>query len=97
MYAKKKSGCTSTAKAYEFMAEPGYLHDIKGEYNFINNMLYRYPCTTHLSYWKTNGKNQLTNFRNKYKHHSNEMLNAISFHFSALLHVFIFHLKGRGF
>lgn len=25
------------------------------------------------------------------------MLNAISFHFSALLYVFIFHLKGRGF
>lgn len=30
-YAKKMSGCTSTAKAYKFMAEPGYLHEIKGQ------------------------------------------------------------------
>ena len=29
-YAKKMSGCTSTAKAYKFMAEPGYLDEIKG-------------------------------------------------------------------
>ena len=29
-YAKKMFGCTSTAKAYKFMAEPGYLHEIKG-------------------------------------------------------------------
>ena len=29
-YAKKMSGCTSTVKAYKFMAEPGYLHEVKG-------------------------------------------------------------------
>lgn len=31
-YAKDKSGCQSTAKAYKFFAEPGYLHDIKVTY-----------------------------------------------------------------
>jgi len=31
-YAKMKSGCTSTTKAYKFCAEPGYLHNIKGRY-----------------------------------------------------------------
>ena len=30
-YAKDKSGCESTTKAYKFFAEPGYLHDIKGK------------------------------------------------------------------
>ncbi|KAK3743997.1 hypothetical protein QZH41_010797, partial [Actinostola sp. cb2023] len=28
-YSKTSSGCESTAKAYKFFAEPGYLHDIK--------------------------------------------------------------------
>ena len=28
-YAKDKSGCQNTAKAYKFFAEPGYLHEIK--------------------------------------------------------------------
>ena len=32
-YSKEKSGCTTTSKAYKFMAEPGYLHDIKGKYH----------------------------------------------------------------
>ena len=30
-YAKNKSGCQNTAKAYKFFAEPGYLHEIKGK------------------------------------------------------------------
>ena len=30
-YAKDKSGCQNTAKAYKFFAEPGYLHEIKGK------------------------------------------------------------------
>ena len=29
-YSKDRSGCSNTAKACKFMAEPGYLHDIKG-------------------------------------------------------------------
>ena len=32
-YAKEKSGCSSASKAYKYMAEPGYLHDIKGNIN----------------------------------------------------------------
>ncbi|CAH3198683.1 unnamed protein product, partial [Porites evermanni] len=28
-YAASSTGCESTAKAYKFFAEPGYLHDIK--------------------------------------------------------------------
>ena len=31
--AKEKSGCSSASKAYKYMAEPGYLHDIKGNIN----------------------------------------------------------------
>ena len=31
-YPKEMSGYTSMSKAYKFMAEPGYLHDIKGKY-----------------------------------------------------------------
>ena len=32
-YAKEKSGCRSASKAYKYMAEPGYPHDIKGNIN----------------------------------------------------------------
>lgn len=32
-YSKDRSGCSNTAKACKFMAEPGYLHDIKVIYN----------------------------------------------------------------
>ena len=35
-YAKEKSGCSSTSKAYKFMAGPGYLYDIKGNINWLN-------------------------------------------------------------
>jgi len=30
-YAKDKSGCQNTARAYKFFAEPAYLHEIKGK------------------------------------------------------------------
>lgn len=29
-YAKEKFVCSSTSKAYKFMAEPDYFHDIRG-------------------------------------------------------------------
>ena len=32
-YAKERSAYSSTSKAYKFMAEPGYFHDIKGSIN----------------------------------------------------------------
>ena len=38
-YAKEKSGCSSASKAYKYMAEPGYLHDIKGNINWLNYFL----------------------------------------------------------
>ena len=41
-YAKEMSGCTSTSKAYKFMAEPGYLHDIKGKYFCFDQQFYYY-------------------------------------------------------
>ncbi|XP_068700401.1 uncharacterized protein [Montipora foliosa] len=45
-YSKEKSGCTSTSKAYKFMAEPGYLHDIKVNYTAgtakVNAKCFRY-------------------------------------------------------
>ena len=30
-YAASSTGCESTAKAYKYFAEPGYLHNIKGK------------------------------------------------------------------
>lgn len=32
-YSKDKSSCNSASEAYKFMAESGYLHDIKGKYH----------------------------------------------------------------
>ena len=37
--AKEKSGCSSMSKAYKFTVDPGYLHDIKGNVNWLNNFL----------------------------------------------------------
>ena len=33
------SGCSSMSKAYKFTVDPGYLHDIKGNVNWLNNFL----------------------------------------------------------
>lgn len=30
-YTKTASGCEHTAKGYKFFAEPGYIHNVKGE------------------------------------------------------------------
>ena len=43
-YAKDKSGCQSTAKAYKFFAEPGYLHDIKGKLYLYVSEGFRFKC-----------------------------------------------------
>ena len=37
--AKGMSGCSSMSKAYKFTVDPGYLHDIKGNVNWLNNFL----------------------------------------------------------
>ena len=37
--AKEKSGCSSMSKAYKFTVDPGYLHDIKGNVNWLNTFL----------------------------------------------------------
>lgn len=37
-YAKKESGCENTSKAYKFFAEPGYLHNVKGN-EFYQNVI----------------------------------------------------------
>ena len=41
-YTKEMSGCTGTSKAYKFIAEPGYLHDIKGKYFCFDQQFYCY-------------------------------------------------------
>ena len=43
-YAKDKSGCQSTAKAYKFFAEPGYLHGIKGKLYLYVSERFRFKC-----------------------------------------------------
>ena len=34
-YAASSKGCESTAKAYKFFAEPGYLHEVKSKPEMI--------------------------------------------------------------
>lgn len=41
-YAKELSGCQSTAKAYKFFAEPGYLHEMKGKLPIIVRVFFSY-------------------------------------------------------
>ena len=35
---KTRSGCENTSKAYKFFAEPGYLHNVKGN-EFYQNVI----------------------------------------------------------
>ena len=44
-YAQKESGCRHTIKGYKFFAEPGYLHDVKGEFSCSKNINCEYTHT----------------------------------------------------